>query len=120
MVAVCVALAVCLAVRDRTRVWAAATVTGLGILAVHALAAMTGLSLLGGAVGGLLPWPTGIAVVVAALGAVLAGMALLYRSEQPSPVPPLPEPVPYEMPDLPEAILPEMGADAAEAETTAP
>ncbi|MFI5828128.1 hypothetical protein ACIA6C_12775 [Streptomyces sp. NPDC051578] len=120
IVAVCTALAVCLAVRDRTRVWAGATVAGLGILAVHGLAAMTGLSLLRGAVGGLLPWSTGIAVLMAALGALLAGMALLYRSEQPSPVPPAPEPVRYELPDSLEVIFPDEVGNTAEAETTAP
>ncbi|MFC6986597.1 hypothetical protein [Streptomyces cirratus] len=120
IVAVCAALAVALVVRDRTRVWAAATVTGLGILAVHALAAMTGLSPLGGAVGGLLPWPTGIAVLMAGLGAALAGMAVLYRSEEPPPVHPAPEPVRYETPDALDVILPGESADFPEAETTAP
>ncbi|MGW7103915.1 hypothetical protein [Streptomyces sp. NPDC054883] len=121
--AVCLALAVGLVVRDRTRVWAAAALTCLGILSVHALAAMTGLSPLGGAVGGLLPWSTGFAVLLAVLGAALAGMALLYRSEEPAPAPALPEPVvAYSALDALDTAPPAEHAapDPAEAETTAP
>ncbi|MFF1556323.1 hypothetical protein [Streptomyces sp. NPDC058279] len=114
---VCTALGVCLVVRDRTRVWAAAAAAGLGLLAVHALAAMTGLSPLSGAVGGLLPWPTGLAVLLAALGAALAGMALLYRSEEPTADLSAPEPVVLPAAVAPDDVLPYEDADTAEAGT---
>ncbi|MEU6892435.1 hypothetical protein ABZ934_11695 [Streptomyces sp. NPDC046557] len=116
--ALCAALGVCLVVRDRTRVWAAAAAAGLGILAVHALAAMTGLSPLSGAVGGLLPWPTGLAVLLAALGAALAGMALLYRSEEPTTDLSAPEPVVHPAVLALDVVLPYEDADTAEAGTT--
>lgn len=118
--AVCGVLALCLVVRDRTRVWAAVTVTGLAILAVHALAAMTGLSPLSGAVGGLLPWSTGFAVLLAAFGAALAGMALLYRSEETTPGPPDPEPLGHPVTDPLNIVLPYDDAETTEAETTTP
>ncbi|MFJ6718396.1 hypothetical protein [Streptomyces sp. NPDC091259] len=121
--AVCAALALCLVVRDRTRVWAAVTLTGLAILAVHALAAVTGLSPLSGAVGGILPWSTGFAVLLAAFGAALAGMALLYRSEETTADPADPEPLVHPVTDPLDIVLAHddhEDADAAEAQTTTP
>ncbi|WP_267824890.1 hypothetical protein [Streptomyces sp. H27-H1] len=79
----CLALGVLVTVRDHNGVWAAATVTGIGLLAMHALAAVMGVSLMSGVMGGLLPWPTGISVVAAGLAASLSVTVLLYRSQQP-------------------------------------
>lgn len=43
---------------------------------------MVGADLLGVALGGLLPWPTGASMIAAGLTAVLSAMALLYHSDR--------------------------------------
>ncbi|MEU9256364.1 hypothetical protein AB0D66_31740 [Streptomyces sp. NPDC048270] len=85
---VCLALAVLVTVRDRARLWSATTVTGIALVSIHALATVTDRDLWGGAVGGLVPWPTGTAMLAAGLTAVLSVMALLYRADRPQPQPP--------------------------------
>ncbi|MFD3697994.1 hypothetical protein ACFWUZ_17875 [Streptomyces sp. NPDC058646] len=80
MAGVCLVLGVLLVVGDRAWVWSATTLFGIGLVSLHALTAATGVNLLGIAVGGLLPWPTGATMLAAGLTAVLSVMALLYRS----------------------------------------
>ncbi|MFA7764537.1 hypothetical protein [Streptomyces sp. NRRL S-448] len=69
------------ALRDTTAVWRAGAVTALGVVALHVLGGSLRYDPLAGAVGGTLAW-AGVAVVLcAALGAVLAGLALRNRRE---------------------------------------
>lgn len=99
----CLALGVLVTVSDRVSVWSAATATGIGIVVIHALAAAMDLDLWDGAVGGLLPWPTGASMLAGGLVAALSVMALLYRSDRPQPEP-----------DAPAGPAPEAGADRVE------
>ncbi|OEJ30333.1 hypothetical protein [Streptomyces subrutilus] len=96
----CLALAVLVTVRDRAWVWSVTTGTGIGLVGVHAVATLMGLDLWGSAAGGLLPWPTGAAMLAAGLTAVLSVMALRYRQERQRPAP-----------GLPVAALPDTGSD---------
>lgn len=89
----CLTLAVLVTTRDRGWVWSAAAVTGIGLVSTHALAAVTDRNVFAGTAGGLLPWPTGVAMLAGGLTAVLSVMVLLYRSErrqQPAPAQPAP------------------------------
>ncbi len=117
----CLTLAVLMTVRDRAWVWSATTVTGIGLVAIHALAAVMNVNLLGSTAGGLLPWPTGVSMLAAGLTAVLSVMALLYRSDRAQPTPGLPvldlpgtAPNPLHTPPAPTTDL------ARETEATAP
>ncbi|MFD3547117.1 hypothetical protein ACFWUW_16165 [Streptomyces sp. NPDC058655] len=89
---VCLTLAVLVTIRDRTGVWLAATATGIGIVSLHALAALLDRDPLGGAMGMLLPWPTGASMFAAGLTAFLSVMAVLYQSDRPQPIPGRPIP----------------------------
>ncbi|WP_141753997.1 hypothetical protein [Streptomyces subrutilus] len=89
---VCVGLSVMVTRRDSGGVWAATTVTGIGLALLHVLATVTELELWAAAAGALLPWPTGAALFTAGLTAVLSVLALLYRSDRPQPAPGLDQP----------------------------
>lgn len=123
MAGVCLVLGVLLVVGDRTWVWSTTTLVGIGLVMLHGVTAATDVNLLGVAVGGLLPWPTGASMLAAGLTAVLAVMALLYRSDRPhsSPVPDL---AGFESPDAdarPPVTPHEPTAElASEARATAP
>jgi hypothetical protein len=78
--AVCVALAVLLAVHDTWWAWVAGGAAALGVIALHALAAaLHTRDVLGHSLGGAVGWGGAATVVCAALVAVLAVTALLYR-----------------------------------------
>lgn len=69
------------ALRDTAAVWRAGAATALGVVALHVLGGSLRYDPLAGAVGGNLAW-AGVAVVLcAAVGAVLAGLALRNRRE---------------------------------------
>ncbi|MFD3542456.1 hypothetical protein ACFWUQ_23610 [Streptomyces sp. NPDC058662] len=87
---VCLTLAALVLGRERAWVWTAATVTGIGLVLVHALATVLEADLAGGAGGALVPWAGGAAMLAAGLVAALSVLALLYRSDQPDPEPELP------------------------------
>ncbi|MGW7312525.1 hypothetical protein [Streptomyces sp. NPDC054865] len=97
---VCSALGVLVLVRDRTAVWTATTVAGVGLVSLQALATVLHWDLWAGALGSHLPWHTGACTFAAGLAAVLSVMVLLYRSDRPqgTPVP--------RAPALPEAVAP--------------
>ncbi|WP_051782528.1 MULTISPECIES: hypothetical protein [unclassified Streptomyces] len=77
----CLVSGALVALRDTTAVWRAGAVTALGVVALHVLGGSLRYDPLAGAVGGTLAW-AGVAVVLcAAVGAVLAGLALRNRQE---------------------------------------
>ncbi|WP_244282961.1 hypothetical protein [Streptomyces flavidovirens] len=79
----CLVFGVWLAVRDTMRVWAASAATAIGIVALHALASVGTVDLLESSLGESLAWADAAAVSCAAIGAVLAGSALLRRQKEP-------------------------------------
>ncbi|WP_314247306.1 hypothetical protein [Streptomyces sp. DSM 40907] len=77
----CLVSGALVALRDATAVWRAGAATALGVVALHVLGGSLRFDPLAGTVGGTLAW-AGVAVVLcAALGAVLAGLALRNRRE---------------------------------------
>ncbi|MGX1885157.1 hypothetical protein [Streptomyces sp. NPDC055287] len=79
----CLVFGVWLAVRDTARVWAASAATAIGIVALHALASVGTVDLLESSLGESFAWADAAAVSCAAVGAVLAGSALLCRQKEP-------------------------------------
>ncbi|MFE9560476.1 hypothetical protein ACFYM0_05145 [Streptomyces sp. NPDC006487] len=75
----CLTAGALLAVRDTAGAWRAGAVIALGVAGLHVVGGVTGFDPLGGAVGGSLEWAGITAVLSAAAGAVLAGVALQYR-----------------------------------------
>lgn len=75
----CLTAGALLAVRDTAGAWRAGAVIALGVAALHVVGGVAGFDPLGGAVGGSLEWAGITAVLSAAAGAVLAGLALQYR-----------------------------------------
>lgn len=75
----CLTAGALLAVRDTAAAWRAGAVVALGVAGLHVIGGVTGFDPLGGAVGGSLEWAGITAVLSAAAGAVLAGLALQYR-----------------------------------------
>lgn len=75
----CLTAGALLAVRDTAGAWRAGAVVALGVAGLHVVGGVTGFDPLGGAVGGTLEWAGITAVLSAAVGAVLAGLALQYR-----------------------------------------
>lgn len=80
---VCLGLGVLLAVRDTTTVWRAGAVAAVGVVALHVVGGAAGFDPLAGAVGSTLAWAGVTAVLCAAGGAVLAGLALRNRPQNP-------------------------------------
>lgn len=78
---ICLGTGALLALRDTTAVWRAGAVTALGVVALHVLGGSVDLDPLHGAVGGSLTWGSTAVVLCAAVGAVLAGLALRSRQE---------------------------------------
>ncbi|MGW6575975.1 hypothetical protein ACWGAN_27915 [Streptomyces sp. NPDC054945] len=77
----CMVSGALVALRDTTAVWRAGAAAALGVVALHVLGGSLRYDPLAGAVGGTLAW-AGVAVVLcAAVGAVLAGLALRNRQE---------------------------------------
>ncbi|MFB6821078.1 hypothetical protein ACFCXA_05750 [Streptomyces virginiae] len=77
----CLVSGALVALRDTTAVWRAGAATALGVVALHVLGGSLRYDPLAGAVGGALAG-AGVAVVLcAAVGAVLAGLALRNRRE---------------------------------------
>ncbi|MFE5558221.1 hypothetical protein [Streptomyces sp. NPDC056544] len=77
----CLVSGALVALRDTAAVWRAGATTALGVVALHVLGGSLRYDPLAGAVGGTLAW-AGVAVVpCAAVGAVLAGLALRNRRE---------------------------------------
>ncbi|MCX4808266.1 hypothetical protein OG594_42920 [Streptomyces sp. NBC_01214] len=77
----CLVSGALVALRDTANVWRAGATTALGVVALHVLGGSLRYDPLAGAVGGTLAW-AGVAVVpCAAVGAVLAGLALRNRRE---------------------------------------
>ncbi|MFD9406383.1 hypothetical protein ACFWBN_05060 [Streptomyces sp. NPDC059989] len=77
----CLGLGALLAVRDTTMVWRAGAATAVGVVALHVLGGTVDFDPLAGAVGGSQAWAGVLAVLCAAVGAVLAGLALRSRQE---------------------------------------
>ncbi|MFB6616008.1 hypothetical protein ACFCV9_17650 [Streptomyces sp. NPDC056367] len=74
--AVCLGLGALLALRDTAAVWRAGAVAALGVVTLHVAGGAAGFDPLDGAVGGSVAWAGVAAVLCAAAGAVLAGLAL--------------------------------------------
>ncbi|WP_411103993.1 hypothetical protein [Streptomyces sp. cmx-4-9] len=72
----CLGLGALLALWDTTAVWRAAAATAVGVVALHVWGGAAHVDPLGGAVGASVAWAGVVAVMCAAGGAVLAGMAL--------------------------------------------
>ncbi|MCX5010018.1 hypothetical protein OG765_03320 [Streptomyces sp. NBC_00555] len=77
----CVGFGALLALRDTTAVWRAGAATAVGVVALHVFGGAVAFDPLAGAVGGSLAWAGVVAVLSAAAGAVLAGLALRNRRE---------------------------------------
>ncbi|MFF3209221.1 hypothetical protein ACFYYB_01035 [Streptomyces sp. NPDC002886] len=75
----CLTAGALLAVRDTAGAWRACAVVALGVAGLHVVGGVAGFDPLGGAVGGSLEWAGTTAVLSAAAGAVLAGLALQFR-----------------------------------------
>ncbi|WP_329376281.1 hypothetical protein OG625_01930 [Streptomyces sp. NBC_01351] len=73
---VCLGLGALLALRDTAAVWRAGAVAALGVVALHVVGGVADFDPLAGAVGGSLAWAGVTAMLCAAAGAVLAGLAL--------------------------------------------
>ncbi len=88
----CLGTGVLVALRDTTAVWRAGAATALGVVALHVLAGSAGFDPLegavggppAGAVGGPPAWAGVTVVLSAAAAAVLAGLALRNRRENPA------------------------------------
>ncbi|MGW0363788.1 hypothetical protein [Streptomyces sp. NPDC002990] len=72
----CLGFGLLLAVRDITAVWRAGALTAIGVVALHLLGGAVHRNPLAHALGSSLPWASVVAVVCAAIGALLAGVAL--------------------------------------------
>jgi hypothetical protein len=83
--AVCPTLGGVLALRDTAGAWRVAAVAGLAVVVLHVVSGITGFNPLDSALGGPLEWAGPAAVVCAAVGAVLAGLALQYRPPRAEP-----------------------------------
>ncbi|MFE2525701.1 hypothetical protein ACFXEL_15830 [Streptomyces sp. NPDC059382] len=68
--------------RDTPAVWRTAAVTALAVVALHVVAGIALVDPLEGSLGGLHAWAGVTAVLCAGAGAVLAGVALMYRPER--------------------------------------
>ncbi|WP_327302548.1 hypothetical protein OG730_02415 [Streptomyces sp. NBC_01298] len=75
----CLTAGALLAVRDTAGAWRACAAVALGVAGLHVVGGVAGFDPLGGAVGGSLEWAGTTAVLSAAAGAVLAGLALQFR-----------------------------------------
>lgn len=75
----CLTTGALLAVRDTAGAWRAGAVVALGVTALHVAGGIVGFDPLGGSVGGSVAWAGVTAVLSAAAGAVLAGVALQFR-----------------------------------------
>lgn len=72
------------ALRDTAVVWRAAAAAAVGVVALHVVGGVAGFDPLARAVGGSLAWAGVVAVLCAAVAAVLAGLALRNRQEDPA------------------------------------
>ncbi|MET9319321.1 hypothetical protein ABZX75_03840 [Streptomyces sp. NPDC003038] len=72
----CLGFGLLLAVRDITAVWRAGALTAVGVVALHLLGGAVHFAPLSHALGASLPWGSVVAVLCAAIGALLAGVAL--------------------------------------------
>ncbi|GGW40382.1 hypothetical protein [Streptomyces xantholiticus] len=79
--ALCLVVAVWLALRDTPPVWAAASGLAVGVIALHALAGMGTLNLMQSSLGASVGWARAAAVLCAGATALLAGSALRRRPE---------------------------------------
>ncbi|MFI8388939.1 hypothetical protein [Streptomyces sp. NPDC085540] len=77
----CLVSGALVALRDTTTVWRAGATTALGVVALHVLGGSLRYDPLAGAVGGTLAWAGVTVVLCAAVGAVLAGLALRNHRE---------------------------------------
>ncbi|WP_405790231.1 hypothetical protein [Streptomyces sp. NBC_01367] len=77
----CLVSGALVALRDTTTVWRAGAAIALGVVALHVLGGSLRYDPLAGAVGGTLAWAGATVVLCAAVGAVLAGLALRNRRE---------------------------------------
>lgn len=77
----CAGFGALLALRDTTAVWRAGAATAVGVVALHVFGGAVAFDPLAGAVGESLAWAGAVAVLSAAAGAVLAGLALRNRRE---------------------------------------
>lgn len=77
----CLVSGALVALRDTAAVWRAGAATALGVVALHVLGGSLRYDPLAGAVGGTLAWAGATVVLCAAVGAVLAGLALRNRRE---------------------------------------
>ncbi|MFD5412945.1 hypothetical protein [Streptomyces nojiriensis] len=77
----CLVSGALVALRDTATVWRAGAATALGVVALHVLGGSLRYDPLAGAVGGTLAWAGVTVVLCAAVGAVLAGLALRNRRE---------------------------------------
>ncbi|MGW6710346.1 hypothetical protein ACWGDE_36395 [Streptomyces sp. NPDC054956] len=75
----CLTAGALLAVRDTAAAWRAGAVVALGVAVLHVVGGAVEFDPLAGAVGGTVEWAGVTAVLSAATGAVLAGLALQYR-----------------------------------------
>ncbi|WP_328929356.1 hypothetical protein OG429_35520 [Streptomyces sp. NBC_00190] len=80
----CLGLGALLALRDTAVVWRAAAAAAVGVVALHVVGGVAGFDPLARAVGGSLAWAGVVAVLCAAVAAVLAGLALRNRQEDPA------------------------------------
>ncbi|MFC9292822.1 hypothetical protein ACFTWH_35685 [Streptomyces sp. NPDC057011] len=77
----CLGFGALLAVRDTAMAWRAGAAMAVGVVALHVLGGAVGFAPLAGAMGGSRAWAGALAVLCAAAGAVLAGLALRNRQE---------------------------------------
>lgn len=75
----CLTAGALLAVRDTAGAWRAGAIVALGVAALHVVGGAVEFDPLAGAVGGSVQWAGVTVVLSAAVGAVLAGLALQYR-----------------------------------------
>ncbi|GGZ46095.1 hypothetical protein GCM10010371_01460 [Streptomyces subrutilus] len=80
----CLGAGVLLAVRDTPTVWRVGALTALGVVALHVVGGVAHYDPLASALGGTLAWAGIVTVMCAAAGAVLAGLALRNRQEDPA------------------------------------
>ncbi|MFB7259642.1 hypothetical protein [Streptomyces nojiriensis] len=79
--ALCLVSGALVALRDTATVWRAGAATALGVVALHVLGGSLRYDPLAGSLGGTRTWAGATAVLCAAVGAVLAGLALRNRRE---------------------------------------
>ncbi|WP_329095251.1 hypothetical protein [Streptomyces sp. NBC_01439] len=80
----CLVSGALVALRDTRAVWRAGAATALGVVALHVLGGSLRYDPLAGSVGGTPAWAGATVVLCAAIGAVLAGLALRNRREPPA------------------------------------